>query len=264
MIENSANSARYLPRDLAEWLHFLYVKLVFIFLKIQRFRHSLFELFFDDESVSRIVRSTLSYAESRKEQKKRYTLFMTKPLTNEEVKAFLGCLILLGIHNVWNYRKAWSESRAQYFICLQDLMTCQRFELIGTFLHVVTIEEAMKEDQLRKIRPLYDHIKERCLDLYQPLQHLSVEERMVKSKARFHFVQNMKDKPVKWGVIADTSGNSVDFDLYTGKSAESSERGQAACDVVLKLAQPFCFHWKSLLLEPFGPIDVVYWRKSLA
>lgn len=160
---------------------------------------SLFELFFDDESLSRIVRSTLSYAESRKEQKKkRYALFMRKPITKEEVKAFLGCLILLGIHNVRNYRKAWSASRAQYLIRLQDLMTCQRFELIGTFLHIVTIEEeeAMKDDQLRKIRPLYDHIKKRCLDLYQPLQHLSVDERMVKSKARSHFVQYMRTNPL--------------------------------------------------------------------
>ena len=171
---------------------------------------SLFELFFDDESVSRIVHSTLSYAESRKEEKKnRYALFMRKPFTKEEVRAFLGCLILLGIHNVHNYRKAWSESRAQYLVRLQELMTCQRFELIGTFLHIVTVEEeeAAKDDQLRKIRPLYDHIKQRCLDLYQPLQHLSVDERMVKSKARSHFVQYMKDKPVKWGfkfwVIAD-------------------------------------------------------------
>ena len=219
---------------------------------------SLFELFFDDESINRIVRSTLSYAENRKEQKKkRYNLFMRKPLIKEDVKAFSGCLILLGIHNVRNYRKAWSESRAQYLVRLHDLMTCQRFELIGAFLHIVTIEEeeAMKDDQLRKIRPLYDHIKERCLDLYQPLQHLYVDERMVKSKARSHFVQYMKDKPVIWGfkywVIADVSGYTVDFDLYTGKSAETSERGRVACDVVLKLLQPFCFQGYEVFVDNY-------------
>ena len=218
---------------------------------------SLFELFFDDKSVNRIVHSTLSYAESRKDEKKnRYTLFMRKPFTKEEVRAFLGCLILLGIHNVRNYRKAWSESRAQYLVRLQELMTCQRFELIGTFLHIVTTEEeeASKEDPLRKIRPLYDHIKQRCFDLYQPLQQLSVDERMVKSKARTHFVQYMKNKPVKWGfkywVIADASGYTVDFDLYTGKSADS-ERGRLACNVVLKLAQPFCFQGYEIFVDNF-------------
>ena len=109
---------------------------------------SLFELFFDGVSVNRIVHSTLSYAKSRKDEKKnRYALFMRKPFTKEEVRAFLGCLILLGIHNVRNYRKVWSESRAQYLVRLQELMTCQRFELIGTFLHVtIEEEEASKED----------------------------------------------------------------------------------------------------------------------
>ena len=54
--------------------------------------------------------------------------------------------------------------------------------------------------------------------LYQPLQNVSVNERMVKSKARCHLVQYMKNKPVKWGfkywVTADTTGYTVNFDLY--------------------------------------------------
>lgn len=67
----------------------------------------------------------------------------------------------LGKLNENEYRKAWSESRVQYLVRLQELMTCQRFELIGTFLHIVTVEEeeAAKDNQLRKIQPIYDHIK---------------------------------------------------------------------------------------------------------
>ena len=56
---------------------------------------------------------------------------MKKPLTHAEVMAFLGVLILLGIHNVCNYHKAFSESRAQVLIRLHDLITCQRFEIRG-------------------------------------------------------------------------------------------------------------------------------------
>ena len=51
---------------------------------------SLFKLFFDDKSVNRIVLSTLSYAKSRKEEKKnRCAVFMRKPFTKEEVRASL-------------------------------------------------------------------------------------------------------------------------------------------------------------------------------
>lgn len=137
--------------------------------------------------INRIIRSTVSYAEHKKEEKKsRYSQFTKKPLTYAEVMAFLGVLILLGIHNVYNYRKAFSESRAQVLIRirLHDLMTCQRFELIGSFIHVGTMEEesSLGQDPLKKIRPLQGDIKKKCLSLYQPLQNLSIDERMVKVK----------------------------------------------------------------------------------
>ena len=103
---------------------------------------SLFELFFDNVAMERIHSCTLAYAESKKTQKKkRYDLFSRQPLTKEELMAFFGALILLGIHRVRNHRKAWSSARAQVIVRLSELLTCQRFELLGCFLHVVSPEE---------------------------------------------------------------------------------------------------------------------------
>ena len=122
---------------------------------------------------------------------------------------------------------------------------------IGCFLRVITTEEvAMASDPLRKIRPLQEHIKKKCLQFYQPCQYLSIDERMVKSKARCHLVQYMKNKPCKWGfkywVIADSSGYTVDFDLYAGKTVEKSLHG-LAFDVVLCLCRPFTYQGYQLL-----------------
>ncbi len=84
----------------------------------------------------------MAYAESRKESKrKRYTLFMKRIVAKAELMAFLGSLILLGIHGVKSQQKAWSFQKAQVLIHFHDLLTCQRFELIGTFLHVVSAQE---------------------------------------------------------------------------------------------------------------------------
>ena len=47
-----------------------------------------------------------------------YSLFVRKQLTRCVLMAFLGVLILLGIHGVGNYRKAWSVSKAQVMIRL--------------------------------------------------------------------------------------------------------------------------------------------------
>ena len=215
---------------------------------------SLFELFFDSVAVERICTSTLAYAEAKKTEK-RYDLFTRQQFTKAVLMAFIGALILLGIHRVRNHRKAWSSARAQVIVRLSELMTCQRFELVGSFLHVVSPEEAaMASDRLKKLRPLLNHIKAKCLEYYQPLQHLSVDERMVKSKSRCHMIQYMKDKPTKWGfklwVVADMSGYTVDFNIYTGKAEQSSEYG-LTYDVVMKLVQPFHFQGYQVFVDNY-------------
>ena len=101
---------------------------------------------------------------------------MKMPFTKDEVYQYLGVLLLLGIHKVRNQRYAWSSKKAQVLVCLGELMTCYHFEIISAFLHIVTPneEQATSNDRLRKIRTLHNHIKNRCSELYQPLQQLSV------------------------------------------------------------------------------------------
>lgn len=80
--------------------------------------------FFDEMVLKRLLDSTLEYAKFKKEEKcKRNHLFMRQKLTVTELKAYLGVLLLLGIHSVWNHRKAWSTVRVQVLICLCDLLT---------------------------------------------------------------------------------------------------------------------------------------------
>ena len=56
-------------------------------------------------------------------------------------------------------------------------------------------------------------------------------------------VQYMRNKPVKWGfklwVLADTSGYTIDFNVYTGKE-ESTDHG-LTFKVVVDLIEPFWF-----------------------
>ena len=146
----------------------------------------------------------------------------------------------------------------QFMPKLSCLMTRHRFEAIGSFLHVVTPaeERTFGNNPLKKILPLQNLMKRRCLDLYQPLQQLSIDERMVKSKARTHLRQYIRNKPTKWGfkywVLADPTGYTIDFDVYGGarQAHERSDKG-LAFDVVMKLIQPFQFQGYLLYCDNF-------------
>lgn len=52
---------------------------------------------------------------------------------------------------------------------------------------------------------------------------------MVATKAQIKMKQYMKDKPTKWGlkffVLADVNGYTVDYKLYTGKTNAASVKG---------------------------------------
>ena len=217
----------------------------------------MFQLFFDDSVVERLVRCTNEYAELKKDEKKyMYRRFKLETLTVQEMRRFLGILILLGINKVRNIRQVWNPRNAQVMSTLFRLMTRHRFEAIASFLHVVSLDEEQElaNDPLKKIKPLHNYIKRKCFKLYQPLREVSIDERMVKNKGRHRFGQYMKSKPIKWGfkywVLADPTGYSVDFDLYLGSAESHSENG-LAYDVVQKLISPLVYQRYFLFCDNF-------------
>ena len=64
----------------------------------------------------------------------------------------------------------------------------------------------------------------------------------------------MRQKPTKWGmkywVVADTSGYTLDFDLYGGKDEGYSAKG-LSYDVVMTLVQRFAFQGYEVYFDNF-------------
>ena len=77
---------------------------------------------------------------------------------------------------------------------------CPETEALMAMLHVVNPDEEDEEDKLRKVSSFLKFFKQKCKDLYQPFQHVAVDERMVKSKHRPGIWQYIKNKPTKWGI----------------------------------------------------------------
>lgn len=218
----------------------------------------IFCLFIDDEVLEHLVTATNQYAAQKRDRTPTtYERFMRHPLTAEEVMRFLGCLLLLSINSVRNYRQAWNSNSSQHLVQLSRLLSRDRFEHIASFLHLVTpSEEAhLSQHRLKKILPFHQHVKRRCLELYQPLQQLSVDERMVKSKARTHFRQYIRNKPTKWGykywVLADPTGYTVDFNVYYGADTSPRSGKGLGYDVVNTLVEPFRFQGYQVFCDNF-------------
>lgn len=122
-----------------------------------------------------------------------------------------------------------------------------------------------------QVRPLFDHLQKTCLKLYQPNAEVSVDERMVKSKARFLFKQYIKNKPTKWGFklwcLCDSeSGYTVNFMVYRGKEGETLSSNGLSYDVVMKLATPFLNQGYRIYMDNFytsPQLLRIYTRKKL-
>ena len=122
----------------------------------------------------------------------------------------------------------------------------RRFEALLAFLKITDGDHEGPDDKLKKIRYLYEHIREACKSYYQPDQNLSVDERMVKCKGRFGFKQYIKNKPVRWGfkifaLCCSKTGYLWNFKVYTGRDQANQPQLGLTKTVVTDLCEPF-FH----------------------
>ena len=99
----------------------------------------LFQLFINKHILEHLVTSTNDYAEKNRYKKPNmYKRFKGHRLTPDEMMHYIGCLLLLSINSVCNYRLTWSKKSSQHLSYLHRLLTRDRYEAIGAFPHVVT------------------------------------------------------------------------------------------------------------------------------
>ncbi len=157
----------------------------------------------------------------------------------------MGLVKLPAVTDYWNGSRLYSISFPA------SVMSCRKFNAISSALHLsdpkVDAENLKKKgtpayDRLCKLKPLYDQLRDRCKSYFHPHKNISIDERMVASKARTGLKQYHKDKPTKWGyklfVLADSRhAYTWDFCIYEGKSpvAQSQQNKGLSYDSVMAL-----------------------------
>lgn len=209
----------------------------------------LFQLFFTNSVLETIVKNTNSYAAMRSASGKK---FRWVPLTVSEFCAYIALVLYMGLVKVKTYTNYWAGKSIYIFPYPQSVMSRCRFLAISWNLHLCNLEEDLQNsrkrgtpeyDKLFKIKPLYSDILTACMTYFQPARQVSVDERMVASKARVGFKQFMKDKPTKWGyklfVLADSiCGYTWNFFVYDGKASLVKGKGLSYDSVMHLLDTP--------------------------
>ncbi|XP_056320827.1 piggyBac transposable element-derived protein 3-like [Danio aesculapii] len=152
-----------------------------------------------------------------------------KHASASEIEVLVGLHMAMGVLGIPRVRMYWS-SRISIGI-FKDTMSRDRFFQLRSNLHVVNNYERPPEDNdvFFKVRPLYESIRKRCLQL-QLEEELCVDEQIVPFRGKLSVLQYVKGKPTPWGVklyfLCGKSGLAYDFLIYQGATTELSEQSK--------------------------------------
>ena len=149
------------------------------------------------------------------------------PITVEELKAFFGFSILMGVNHLPSLDDCWSRDQRLWYAPIADKIPRWRFREISRDLHFVDNDHLPPRgdpahDRHGKFRPLITHLSNKFATLYEPSKEVAVDEAMIKFQGRSSLKQYMPKKPTKRGIRVWVLGDSTNgyfsrFDVYTGK-----------------------------------------------
>ena len=166
----------------------------------------------------------------------------------EDMYVFLGINIIMGYHHLPSVSHYWMMGDDIGVSAIQKAMTRDRFRYILGNLHVNDNSKLDKQDKIYKVRPLVEGLNERFRDKRAPLQHLSIDESMIRFKGRSCLKQYNPMKPIKRGYklwcLCDNDGYVYKFEIYTGKKdkkeSPSSQKLTLGGHIVLTMTDHLC------------------------
>lgn len=171
----------------------------------------LLEKFFDGDFLHVITQYSNDYASKQN---------ATANITPDEIRCFIGILLLSGYNTVSRRRMYWQIDRDTHNSFVSNAMRRDRFEFIIRNLHFVDNNSLDKTDKFAKVRPLIQMLN-KSFQSHAPktIQH-SVDEQMVPYYGSHGCKQYIHGKPIRYGykfwVGATYKGYIIWFEPYQG------------------------------------------------
>jgi hypothetical protein len=166
--------------------------------------------------------------------------FGWRPTTAQELYAFIGVHIYMGIDRLPETELYWTGSYVHSFIT--DLFSRDRFKQLRRYFSVVERDPASPlRDPIPHVRSLAAVLNASFAAHYKASQELTMDEAMVAFKGRAAIKQYMPMKPHKWGYkiwCLASDHYLLRFEVYEGAAVEASEQG-ATFDTVLRMIEGY-------------------------
>jgi Transposase IS4 len=160
--------------------------------------------------------------------------------TVEELYAFLGVHIYMGICPLPQWHMYWSEQYQQPFVAA--VFPRWRFEQLLRYFHVAPPPPAVAAaDPLSRVRPLIQSLQHSFPRHYAPSRCLTLDEAMVAFKGRSPIKQYIPSKPHKWGYkiyCLASDDYLLHFEVYQGKEEHPSPLG-ITYDTVMRMTTKY-------------------------
>lgn len=150
-----------------------------------------FLLFMTSALHDEILAQSNLYADQQRAAKNDQTPWT--PITKEELMAFVGINIAMGIVSLPTMDDYWSTDPILSHAWFQAVFSRNRFREILRYVHVADNSKALdwnapNYDKLWKVRPLLDVPSKGSLELYTPHPQVSVHKSKKGTKCRLSFI----------------------------------------------------------------------------
>ncbi|XP_063590198.1 piggyBac transposable element-derived protein 4-like [Penaeus indicus] len=179
-----------------------------------------------DELLEHIVRETNWYAVAHSPAASSHMGKWT-PTSRQEVLAYLGIRVVMGLWKPVNYRDFWSTNRVLRHELVAEVMTRDRFDQLTTHLHFSHLEEGapLPEDSMWKLQPIVNSLNDSFRSVFVPGQDIAIDESLCKFRGRLGFKTYNPTKRARFRLkvyklsasTGPAAGYTSCFEVYTGK-----------------------------------------------
>uniref|UniRef100_A0A3B5KFR9 Pogo transposable element derived with ZNF domain b n=1 Tax=Takifugu rubripes TaxID=31033 RepID=A0A3B5KFR9_TAKRU len=160
------------------------------------------------------------------------------PVTNSEIRGFIGLIILMGIKNLPDLSQYWSWTHNDNSYTFYQTMSLIRFRQIAANIRMgsVTTAEcrgAQSSDALSIFRPMLEILGGAMWSTYQPNCSLAVDRALLPSLEEGRLKEDAKVQPEVWLLCDSKSGYCHRLSIQVG---EKVQQGQG-CTVVSELVK---------------------------